>query len=100
MVRKGSLNASFTTYNAEPLEHGAAAVTLVLRLLVELPVAFAVTFFAIRVLGVRRSWIGWMLAGTFGWVTGNLRAVAATGSDWGAARLSVETVAFSAVLTM
>ena len=75
-------------------------MTVAVHLLVELPVAFAITFLAIRALGIRRSWIGWMLAGTAGFVAANLLAVAVAHGDWGAARLSLNTIAFMALLTM
>ena len=38
----------------------------------ELPFAILSTLIAIRILGVRRSWVALIEAGAIGWITGNL----------------------------
>lgn len=74
-------------------------MVVAVHLLLELPVAVVSAFLAIRLLGVRRSWIGSVLAGVVGWALGNLLAVGVAG-DWGAARVSLSTVPFSILFTM
>jgi ubiquinone biosynthesis protein len=71
-----------------------------LHVLVEVPVAVATTLVAVRLRGVRRSWVAITLAGVIGWVSGNLLQVGL--NDWAghAAGLSLDTVAFSILFTM
>jgi ubiquinone biosynthesis protein len=75
-------------------------VVVILLVVLEVPFAVVSTLLAVRLLGARRSWVATALAGTIGWVGGNVLQVALNGWDWDAARLSVATVAISVVFTM
>jgi ubiquinone biosynthesis protein len=75
-------------------------VSVLATILVELPLAVATTLLALRLLGVRRSWLAATIAGTVGWVTGNLLALQLAGWDPDGLRLSLTTLVFSAVFTI
>ena len=72
----------------------------VLRLAVQIPVAVVATLLALRLLGVRRSWVAVALAGALGWITADALQVALHDGDWGAAGVSVHTVALAVLFTM
>jgi ubiquinone biosynthesis protein len=74
-------------------------LSILVGLVVEAPVAVATTLVAVRLLGIRRSWVAVTLAGAIGWSSGNLLHVALAGWDWDAARLSVATITLSIVFT-
>ena len=59
---------------------------MVLLLLLEVPFAVVSTLLAVRLLGARRSWVATVLAGTIGWVGGNLVQLTLNDWDWDAAR--------------
>ncbi len=69
-------------------------------LLLEIPIAIALTLVAVRLLGVRRSWVAIAAAGVIGWVTANLVELLLREWDWDGAQLSVRLVAFMLLFTM
>ena len=69
------------------------------HLLFALPVLAAAAFLAIRLLGVRRSWISSVIAAVVGLTLGILLAVWLA-DDLGAARVSLSTVPFAILFTM
>jgi ubiquinone biosynthesis protein len=73
---------------------------VVFRLAIQVPVAAVVTFLALRLLGVRRSWVAMTVAGGAAWFGGNLLVAGLSDWDWDAARLSVGTVAVMFVFAM
>jgi ubiquinone biosynthesis protein len=73
---------------------------IIVGLLLQIPIAIVATSLASRMLGVRRSWVAIGIAGTIGWVCGNLVALALSDWDWDAATLSVPVVVLSGIFTM
>lgn len=70
------------------------------HVLLEIPVAIVATLVAVRLLGVRRSWVSTALAGAIGWFCGNLLHVALNRWDWDGLRLSAATFSLSVLFTM
>ena len=72
----------------------------VLRVVLQIPLAVLATVLALRLLGVRRSWVAVALAGTLGWIAADLLQVALHDGDWDAAGVSVHTIALAVLFTM
>src|SRR4051812_26951523 len=70
------------------------------RLLIEIPFAIVTTAVAVRLLGVRRSWVATSLAGVLGWTAANVVQATAAGHDSSAARLSLSTMGMGLIFSM
>jgi ubiquinone biosynthesis protein len=72
----------------------------IVRLALVIPIAIITTRVAIRLLGVRRSWLAISVAGTVGWAAGWLFEQHVTNWDGGPVPLSPRTVLVSALFTL
>jgi ubiquinone biosynthesis protein len=75
-------------------------VNVLATVALEIPAAIATTLVALRLLGVRRSWLATTMAGVVGWVAGNLLVLHLAGWNLDEFGLSPATVTFSAIFTI
>jgi ubiquinone biosynthesis protein len=79
---------------------GVDVLVILLRVAVELVLVVVSTLLAVRLLGVRRSWVAIAAAGVIGWTAGSLLDLGLRQWDWDATGLSVRTVVFAVLFTM
>jgi ubiquinone biosynthesis protein len=75
-------------------------VNVLVGIALEIPVAIAITLVALRLLGVRRSWVAVITAGAGGWVAGNLLVLDRAGWNLDRFGVSIATVTSSAIFTV
>ena len=75
-------------------------VTVILWVLLGVPAALIVTILAGRLLAARRSVVGLMLAGLFGWTLGVVAAGAITGWTWGNLDMALVAIVLGTLFTM